>query len=68
MSLTRRLKRILRSHLGTVRSDPVDFQTDPSARTSYNRTSHEHAQSDGSASAPTSSSDVPPDVAKRTGP
>lgn len=64
MSLTRRLKRILRAHLGTVRSDPADFQADPSARTSYHRTSHEQAQSDGSASPSPSSSDVPPDVAK----
>lgn len=56
MSLTRRLRRLLRAHLGSLRDDPLDFRAEPDA-------SNEASESD-AAGSDGSGRDVPSDVTK----
>jgi DnaJ-class molecular chaperone with C-terminal Zn finger domain len=57
MSLTRRLRRIVRAHLGSLREDPFDDDEEPVFDT-------EADPATGDASAEASASGVPPDVAE----
>lgn len=57
MSLTRRLQRIVRAHLGSLREDSFDDEEEPVFNT-------EADTATGVASSETSESGVPPDVAK----
>jgi DnaJ-domain-containing protein 1 len=57
MSLTRRLQRIVRAHLGSLREDPFDDEEEPVFDT-------EAGTATGEASPEASESGVPPDVAK----
>lgn len=66
MSLTRRLRRIVRAHLGSLRDDPVERRADPSGReTASSAGPDPSAEPDSSAAPdPSGSPDVPPEVAK----
>jgi DnaJ-domain-containing protein 1 len=67
MSLSRRLRRLLRAHLGSLRGDPLDDPLDPSlgARdSSSSNTGASGPASSNTATADAASSEVPPDVAE----
>lgn len=57
MSLTRRLRRIIRSHLGRLRSDPFEEGSEPGHSASQEASRERSAEEEGTG-------DVPPDVAE----